>query len=249
MTQEENVIQQIIQKGKRAGPRRVMVYGTHGIGKSTFAASAPGVVFISTEDGIADIDCDSFPLCKSLMQFCNYLETLLNEQHEYKTVAIDSLDWLERLIWQNICEKHKVKTILDVGFGKGYAEALTGWVWILNKINELKETRGMGVILLAHANVKEFKDPERESYDRYSPKLHDKASEAVQEWCDEVLFASYKVFVKTEEKGFTQKTRGVGTGERILRTTERPFCVAKNRLAGLPEEIPLSWDSYAQHLN
>ena len=249
MTQENTTIQQVIQKGKRAGPRRIMVYGTHGIGKSTFAAQAPGVVFISTEDGIADIDCESFPVCKTLEQFGGYLDLLLREEHPYQTVAVDSLDWLERLIWQFVCEKYKVKTLVDLGFGKGYAEALNIWMEILKKLSELREVRMMGIVLLAHANVKKFDDPERESYDRYSPKLHDKASEAVQEWCDEVLFASYKVFTQTEEKGFSQKTRGIGTGERVLRTTERPFCVAKNRLTGMPDEISLCWDSYIQHLN
>lgn len=115
MTQENTGMQQIIQRGKRAGPRRIMVYGTHGIGKSTFAAQAPGAVFISTEDGIADIDCDSFPICKTLEQFGGCLDMLLREEHSYQTVAIDSLDWLERLIWQFVCDKHKEKTILDIG--------------------------------------------------------------------------------------------------------------------------------------
>jgi len=36
----------------------------------------------------------------------------------------------------------------------------------------------------------------------------------------------------------------VSTGERIIRTVERPAHVAKNRL-GLPEEIPLDYRVFA----
>ena len=44
-----------------------------------------------------------------------------------------------------------------------------------------------------------------------------------------------------------KKTKGTGTGERIIRTTERPAHVAKNRL-NLPDELPLDWTAYAQYL-
>ena len=43
-----------------------------------------------------------------------------------------------------------------------------------------------------------------------------------------------------------KKTKGVGTGERVLRTTERPAHMAKNRL-NLPDELPLDWRAYAEH--
>ena len=80
------------------------------------------------------------------------------------------------------------------------------------------------------------------------PRLHRLASQVIQEWCDEVLFATFKVFTKQTDEGFDRKrTQGIGTGERILRTVERPAHVAKNRLS-LPEELPLDWNAYAQHM-
>ncbi|QOJ16318.1 MAG: AAA family ATPase [Phycisphaeraceae bacterium] len=81
-------------------------------------------------------------------------------------------------------------------------------------------------------------------YDRYSPRLHKLASALVQEWADEVLFATYKVHTVKVDEGFNKaKHNGVSTGERIIRTVERPAHVAKNRL-GLPEEIPLDYRVY-----
>ncbi len=108
--------------------------------------------------------------------------------------------------------------------------------------------RGMMVVLIAHAKIERFENPETDPYDRYSPRLNKHASALVQEWCDEVLFASYKVHTKQTDEGFDKtRTRGIGTGDRILRTTERPAHMAKNRL-NLPEEMPLDFRVYAEHL-
>jgi hypothetical protein len=103
----------------------------------------------------------------------------------------------------------------------------------------------MQIILIAHARIEKFDNPETESYDRYVPRLNKHASALVQEWCDEVLFATYRVHTKHTDEGFNRKrTQGIGTGERIVRTTERPAHVAKNRLS-LPDEFPLDYRLYA----
>jgi hypothetical protein len=101
------------------------------------------------------------------------------------------------------------------------------------------------VMLTAHAQIERFANPETDAYDRYSPRLQKLGSALVQEWCDEVLFATYKVHTKTTSEGFDRKrVQGIGTGERVIRTTERPAHVAKNRL-NLPDEIPLDYRIYA----
>ena len=51
-----------IQTGRENKPPRIMIYGSEGVGKSTFGASAPGAIFIQTEDGLGEIDCRKFPL-------------------------------------------------------------------------------------------------------------------------------------------------------------------------------------------
>jgi len=238
-----------IRKGKTNEPRRVLLYGTHGVGKSTAASRAPGPIFIPTEDGLGQIDCESFPLCESYGQVLEALSALYTEKHKYQTAVLDSLDWLERLIWAEVCRKRNVESIEDIGYGKGYVFALNQWREVLEGLSALRAERGMTVILVAHSQIVNFHDPEHESYDRYTPRLHKLASAVVQEWCDEVLFATYKVHVKKTEEGFGRtRTQGIGTGERILRTTERPSHVAKNRL-NLPDELPLDWAAYARFLN
>ncbi len=225
-----------------------MLYGTHGIGKSTFAACAPKPVFIQTEDGLGEIECDKFPLTTTFDQAVQALSELYSEKHSYRTVVIDSLDWLERLIWNEVCRKRNVESIEDIGYAKGYVFALTQWREFLEGLSALRSDKGMMIVLIAHARIERFQNPETDSYDRYVPRLHRLASQVLQEWCDEVLFATFKVYTKQTDEGFDRKrTQGIGTGERIVRTVERPAHMAKNRLS-LPEEMPLDWNAYAQHL-
>jgi len=237
-----------VQTGKRPVPRRVMNYGVHGVGKSTWASQSDSPIFIQTEDGLGQIDCAKFPLAETYAQVIQALSELYSEPHDYQTVVIDTLDWLERLIWAEVCRKRGVENIEDIGYAKGYAFALTQWREVLEGLTALRNERGMMIILIAHSQIEKFENPETDSYDRYVPRLHRHASALVQEWCDEVLFATYKVHTKQVDEGFGRtKAKGIGTGERIIRTTERPAHVAKNRL-GLPDELPLDWQAYAQYL-
>jgi len=241
------LLEQVVS-GKTAAPRRVMLYGTQGIGKSTFASCAPKPIFLQTEDGLGEIDCDKFPLVTTFSEAMGALSELYTEPHPYQTVVVDSLDWLERLIFAEVCRKRNVESIEEIGYAKGYAFALTQWREFLEGLSALRNDRGMTAILIAHARIERFENPETEAYDRYVPRLHKLAAAVIQEWCDEVLFATYKVYTKQSDEGFNRKrTQGVGSGERIVRTQERPAHVAKNRL-NLPDEMPLDWNAYAQYL-
>jgi len=170
-----------IHTGRRIMPPRILMYGTEGIGKSTTAAQAPHPIFIPTEDGLDQIDCASFPLAQRFDEVVSAISALYTEEHDYQSVVIDSLDWLERLIWDDVCREYGVncreygvKSIekADGGYAKGYTHALTQWREVLNGLDALRNERGMAVILLAHAKVEKFEDPESVAYDRYSPRLH-----------------------------------------------------------------------------
>ncbi len=235
-----------IVSGKKTKPRRTLLYGVHGIGKSTWAAQAPNCLLLNLEDGLDDIDCERTEHLQSLDLVNEALIWLANDKHKYQHIAIDSADWLEGLIHAEVAKKAG-KDFADIGFGNGYKSALKYWDEITFKLDWLRKEKSIGVILLAHCAIKKHSDPETDSYDRYQPALHDSASAMLQEWCDEVLFASYRVFVRKEDLGFN-KERGiaVGNSERYLRTQESAACLAKNRLEGMPAEIGFSWSEYAK---
>ncbi len=225
-----------------------MIFGTHGVGKSSWASCAPKPVFIQTEDGLGEINCAKFPLATTFDQVMQALSDLYTDAHPYRTVVIDSLDWLERLIWADVCRKRNVESIEEIGYAKGYVFALSQWREFMEGLSALRNDKGMTTILIAHARIERFENPETDSYDRYVPRLHRLASQVLQEWCDEVMFATFRIYTRQMDEGFDRKrNQGIGTGERILRTVERPAHVAKNRLS-LPDELPLDWNVYAQHM-
>ena len=232
-----------------------MLYGVEGIGKSTFASEAPKPIFVQTEDGLAQIDCDKFPLATSFEDVQSALGELHSQPHDYETIVLDSLDWTERLIWDVVCKEYGVKSIekADGGYAKGYTHALTYWRQIVDLLNALRNDKGMVVLLIAHAKVEKFEDPESAAYDRYSPRLHKHAAALICEWSDAVLFATRKFRTQSEDSGFNRKRTianaiGKDGGERILRCVGGPSCIAKNRF-GLAEELPLSWAAFMAALS
>ena len=205
-----------ILTGTKPGPRRMLVYGTAGIGKSTFATCAPSPIVIQTEDGLNEIDCHKFPVATTLAEVMASIGALYNEDHPYRTVVIDSMDWMERLIWAKVCADRQAATIEDIGYGKGYTFAIQHWRDVLDGLTALRERRGMTVVLIAHARIERFENPETEAYDRYVPRLHKTASALVSEWCDEVLFATYRVFTKATDE-LTFKTM-----RALIRNSKEP---------------------------
>jgi hypothetical protein len=73
------------------------------------------------------------------------LDALLNEDHDFGTMVVDSVDWLEPLIWAEACKRNGWASIDAPGFGKGYAEALTIWREYLDRLNALRDRKGWGL--------------------------------------------------------------------------------------------------------
>lgn len=227
-----------VKKGRLETPLCVVLYGPEGIGKSTFAANAPDPIFLGSEDGTSELDVARFPMPDSWAACIEALDEL-NGEHEYKTVVIDTADWIEPLIHDHVCKEGQKESIEDFGYGKGYVLALEEWRLLFNKLDALRLQRGMHVIILAHSQVKAFRNPVGDDYDRYELKLHGKAAALVKEWPKAVLFANYKTYTK-EKDG---RVRGVGDGSRVVYTEHRPAWDAKNRY-DLPYEMPLNWDEF-----
>ena len=240
---------QSIKKTTAISAPRVLIVGGAGIGKTTWASQAPNPVFLFTEDGAGLLEVSAFPKLESFEQAMEALGALYTDEHDYKTVVVDSVDHLEPLIWDKVCRSHGVESIEQIGYGKGYVDALNYWRQFLDGINALRDHRGMAVILIGHVHIRRFESPEHDSIDRFEPKLHVKASALVQESVDTILFAKQKTVTKTENLGFgNTRTRGITTGERVVCTVETPAYVAKNRY-NLPAELPLTWSAFADAIN
>ena len=148
-----------IISGQSFSPPVVLLYGPPGVGKTTFSGNAPAPIFIQTEDGAGVVGADRFPLAESYDQVEEQLGLLVKEDHEFKTLVVDSLDWLESLVWAKVCEVQGLKSIEDAGYGKGYVFAADIWRRFLNGVAALRKQRGMAVVMIAHSHIRKFDDP------------------------------------------------------------------------------------------
>ena len=232
-----------IESGIKVPALKINVSGTDGIGKSTFASKAPKPIFIKTEDGTNFIDVPSFPLCKSYDDIVKQIQTLIEEDHDYRTLVFDTTDWAEKLVQQKVCQNHSVKGIEALGFGKGYTESAELYRRLLHMFDELQKKK-MHVILLSHVAIRTFNDPEREPYDRWEMSLHKKVSSMIREWVDFNLFANYEVSTRTSGQGFKETTRGVSYGKRKLFHKFSAAFDAKSRvdLGNMP--LDLDWNAF-----
>ena len=237
-----------LRKGSVVRPPRIILYGTHGVGKSSFAAQAYKPVFIQTEEGLDALDVTAFPLARSYDEVMEAIGSLYSEDHDFGTVVLDSADWMEQLIFKQVAVNHKINNIEDMGYGKGYTFAVDLWRNVMEGFDLLRNEKNMQVIFLAHTQIKRYDDPLTDSYDRYMLDLHKGGAAIISEWCDLLMFANYRVNTVKSDVGFSQKkTRAVGAGERVLHTQERPGWVAKSRWA-LPESMELNYKTFSTEL-
>lgn len=242
-------------RGRVCRPRKVVLHGVAGIGKSTWAAGAPAPLFVQTEEGSEDIGVDRLPMRRTLNELQQDLRSVLLDDHNYRTLVIDTGDGVETLIHTSVVTSAGSESIAGIAYGRGYDAAVLDLRKILFVLDKIRDVRGMTVIVLCHTRISRFEDPSNDAYDRYSLQMHHKAASEVMGWADEVLFANYKTFVRKTEQGFRERNVAVGTGERFIFTREMPAYYAKNRL-GLPVELPMpgpgespsGWEVFAQYI-
>jgi hypothetical protein len=234
-----------VTRGRLDSPHRLLIHGTDGVGKSTLGADAPAPIFLGAEDGTRQLDVARFPSLETWQDARDAVATLQADPGGFRTLVIDSVDWLEPFVFAAVCKASNAASIEDVGggYGKGYAAALDLWRAFLADLERLQATRGINVILIAHSAATPFRNPEGDDFDRYQLKLRPNASGLLREWVDVVAFARFEEYAH-KAKG-ASRAKGVGTGSRIMSFTRTPAYDAKNRI-GLPETLPLSWQDYAE---
>jgi hypothetical protein len=244
-----------VLKGKLAVAYRWLVYGAEGVGKSSLAADAPSPIFMDIDDGSAGLDVaryqfrdgDGGHVPLTYQEVIDAIDDLTKNEHTFKTLVLDTADRLESLMWKHILNREsepsalnksgkKFHSIEEFGYGKGYQLAVDEWRDLCRRLDLLRTQRGMTIVVLAHAQIRTFKNPEGEDYDRYSLRINEKAGGFLREWADTTGFACF------EEGGSkldpNAKAKGFSTGRRLLKLTRTATFDAKTRLA-LPESVEL----------
>ena len=233
-----------ITRGKISTALKIVVYGSEGVGKSTFASKFPDAVFIDTEGSTKQLDVTRFDFPTSWEMVLQEVEYVKNNASQFKTLVLDTADWAERLCIKCVCDRAQKNGVEDFGWGKGYTYVAEEFGRLINLLSEIAN-KGVNVVVTAHAKMNKVEQPdEMGSYDRWELKLTKQTSPLLKEWADILLFANYKTIVVSTGK---DKYKGQGGQQRIMYTTHTAAWDAKNRF-GLADVLPFDFQQIAHLL-
>ena len=242
-------------------PPKVCLYGTPGIGKSTFGAGAPNPIFIATEAGVENLDVARFPVSATLKEFLDNLRLVAEGDHDHGAVVIDTLNGLMELYYQarKDIPGERGKPLYDfVGFG-GYA----GWNGVARDVKSeflpllsACQRRGMFVILLAHTGDYTRKNPLGDDLVVAAPSIPKWVWKEIHGDLDVIGRADYvystgKANAAGRAKASTDEATVGGVKVKLRQLTfdggVEQDCKARVGYE-LPPTMPLSWDVFASHL-
>lgn len=238
----------------------ISLIGTAGVGKSSLAGMFPKAIFVQAETAstvFEDWEEDKQPMmlpqiptnADPVQYMKNIIRELMDTEHDFKTLVIDTGDKLNGLFEAHIARRDQVATVADAsgGFHKGYVEVAAWHAEIFAGLDILRKRKRMAIVVLFHAGIKKRKNnpDEASEYTVLSIDMHEKSSAVYINNSDAVLYLINEKFVTGEQKNrkgqVTSYGRVTTTGERILVTSgdgQLGYVDAKNRY-GLDQKIPV----------
>lgn len=226
----------ILQQATKPKDRAVIatITGDAGVGKTRLAATFPNPIFIRAEDGMQSIPADqrpdALPVIEKVAQLWEQLTALVQEDHNYQTVVIDSVTALERLFIQHVVDSDpkQPKSINQAigGYGAGM-RAVGAMHQRIRKAAGILNTRGIHVVFIAHADTVTIELPDQDPYTRYDLRL---GKHSVPPYVDDVDLVGY-LRLETFTKGDGERKKAISDGTRQLVTYTSAANVSKNRYA------------------
>jgi len=127
-------LKKVKRKAVSQNPKTMLLYGAPKVGKTTALSQLEDCLIIDTEGGANMIE--------GYVETVNSRQDLIKllkgakEGHEFKYVALDTIDKIAIWAEKAVCEEESVSAVQDLAFGKGFAMVREK---VLNTVNILKE--------------------------------------------------------------------------------------------------------------
>lgn len=217
------------------------IVGTAGSGKTSLATTFPAPIVLRTQgetvprDVAPDQRPDVLPEVSNAAEVFEYLKALLDDDHAYKTLVIDSVTGLEQLFVADVLSQDsRAKGINQAlgGYGAGPAAVMAQHARVRRMVEMLRKERGLHTIFLAHADIARIDPPDSDGYSQYTLRLPGKSMAPYVDNVDLVGFLKQSVVLRGDEG----QKKAIATGDRVLVTYMTPATVAKNRF-GIEDDI------------
>lgn len=218
----------------------ITILGEAGTGKTNLAATMSKPIFIRVEDGLQSIPLanrpESFPeIGDDVELLFKQVNTLIREEHDYKTVVFDSVTKLDRVFEKYIIDndpKHP-KSINQAmgGYGAGLS-AVANLHGRIRKAAGILNSKGMCVIFIAHADTETIELPDSDPYMRYSLRLGKRSLAHYVDDVDAVALVKLETFYT----GDGDRKKAISTGDRVICMNATSSSVTKNRY-GVTEDV------------
>lgn len=222
-------------------PLKILLYGTSGIGKSTFASCAKKPFFIDVEEGAAMVKSENkrnFPLSvtydedskESMKKLNTFLDAALKSKssNNYGTLVIDTLSRIDEYHEQEVLAEKRAagvqaETLSDLSY-EGYDLVKYKTMNFIYKCLRLADAKNMDIVFISHFLEKQITKKGQPSYDVVCPRLSNRVMKTlvgVVPYC----FYLGRAAVNTEDG-----TAAVTTTTTQLYTENDTFCTyAKSR--------------------
>lgn len=228
-------------------PMIATLFGEGGMGKTTLAAMYPKPVFIRAEDGTASLeghpDAMLFPVARSAKDVFDAIEALATQEHDRKTVVIDSITQFEKLVTKEIIDsepnpKAKNMAAAHGGYGKAFGMLDRQHQDLREACDYLATDCGMNVVFIAHATVEELELPDMDKYSRYTIQLHkNRQHDCMHSYSNNVDMVAFIRLVTNLRGTEGSKKRAISDGAREIICFPTASNVSKNRY-GITEPMP-----------
>lgn len=235
-----------------------------GLGKTTLAGLFPNPVFIQAEDAETIFEEWENPpafmpqlsapskrqgemVGRPFTEAMDQLRWLMTNEHDRKTLVVDTVSALNRLFEQEICMEEDVSNIGEAagGYGKGALVVLERHTKFRQACEHLRK-KGMTIVFLSHVGIQKVKaSPDTDEYMVYNLEMDAKSIPVYVNFSDAVYYIRKDEMVQgkeTDKKGrVTKFGKMIDTGRRKIVTSSTGrvgYANAKSRYAA-PEEIDL----------
>ena len=227
-------------------PMIATLFGEGGMGKTTLAAMFPKPVFIRAEDGTASLeghpDAMLFDVAKSTKDIFDAIEALATQEHDRKTVVIDSITQFEKIATREIIDsesnpKAKNMAAAHGGYGKAFGMLDKQQQDLREACDYLASDCGMNVVFIAHATTEELELPDMDKYSRYTIQLHkNRQFDCLHHYANNADLVGFIRLVTNLRGVEGGKKRAISDGEREIICFPTASNVSKNRY-GISETI------------